>query len=430
LIPVYWIGIFVFAIYEAARIRGVWDRFSLIIIVLRIVAALAMIGLMGTNINPGGDGLRYRDAAEALAFQPTASLREIARLWGDYRYVPYIAISSFFEALGSTYFVGLFQTFVHLLGGFFLYGALLRCTPSKTLARVLFLAYALLPMLVYYSHVYLRDIYLSFATAWFIYGLTCERRSQVIVNVICSLSIVAAIRLQYLPIYALGVGVFLLMGGKSSKLLSTALVVLLAALFFDFAYYFSPDRFVPYLVASGAIDIDSSVSYDSINALDYFSVGAWLKTIVGIFGPYHMFYGPAYLLVEYRGDYVERLAEGTSAFFFATLVVATFIQLFVGRSWAGATSYRRMSARVRSSELQAGHSATPGATRRVVAVCMSMLIAMSIILTLVGYNRWRMPLIPIYFVLCAAFGTRTKDLKTAGACVLIAFAASLLIGSI
>jgi uncharacterized membrane protein len=428
LIPLYWVFIFAFATYQVARIRGVWSRFSAAVVILRFVAALAMIGIMGTNINPGGDGVRYQDAAEALAFQPTGSLAETARLWGDYRYVPYIAISSFFEALGSTYFVSLFQACVHLLGAFFLYGALLRCASQKSLARLLFLSYALLPMLVYYSHVYLRDIYLSFASAWFIYGLTRERRSHILTNVLLSLSVIAVIRFQYLPIYGIGIAIFLMFGGRGGKALPISIALLLGALLIDFAYYFSPERFVPYLIASGAIDIDSSVPYDSINALDYFSIGAWLKTVAGIFGPFHMFYGPEYLLIEYRGDYAERLSEGTSAFLFVSVVLAVLIRAYRAR-------FHHTTPPLPSHEVNRVQSAperllSSSANRRLVAVSMTIIVLMTVVLTLVGYNRWRMPLIPLYFVVCAALGTRSRDLRTAGIYVTIAFFASLLVGSL
>jgi hypothetical protein len=428
LIPFYWAATFAFALYQVARIRGVWSRFSAVVVVLRIVAAFAMIGIMGTNINPGGDGLRYQDAAEALAFQPSASLAETARLWGDYRYVPYIAISSFFEALGSTYFVSLFQACVHLMGAFFLYGALLRCTPQKTLARLLFLGYALLPMLVYYSHVYLRDIYLSFASAWFIYALTRERRTHVVVNLILSMSIIAMIRFQYLPIYGIGIAIFLMLGGKGGKVLPIAIAAILGGLLMEFAYYFSPERFVPYLVASGAIDIDSSVPYDSINAFDYLSIGAWLKTVVGIFGPYHLFYGPEYLLVEYRGDYAERLSEGLSAFVFVAMVFAIGIHFFRAR-------FRLAPRRILTYQLNLARSngedlLSASATRRLIAVSLTIIVLMSFVLTLVGYNRWRMPLIPLYFILCAALGAQVRDLRAASACVGLCFVASLLVGGI
>jgi hypothetical protein len=429
LIPVYWVAICSFAIYQVARIRGVWSRFSAIVVILRIVAALAMIGIMGTNINPGGDGLRYQDAAEALAFQPSASLAETARLWGDYRYVPYIAISSFFEALGSPYFVSLFQAFVHLLGAFFLYGALLRCTSQKVVARLLFIGYALLPILVYYSHVYLRDIYLSTASAWFVYGLTRERRAHIAINVISSLSIIAAIRFQYLPIYGIAIAAFVVLGGRSGKILPIAAALLLVALFVDFAYYFRPERFVPYLVASGAIDIDSSVPYDSINALDYFSLGAWLKTVVGIFGPYHMFYGPDFLLVEYRGDYTERLSEGLSTFIFLTLIFSALVRSVFGKPKININYLNDIHTPMKDARKGSLES---GATlnRPLLTACAAFMFVMSVILTFVGYNRWRMPMIPLYFIIAASFGISKRDLYVASQLVVALFFASLAFGSL
>src|SRR6185369_16535373 len=97
LLAIYWIVIFGAALAELLRVSEVKTHFCLTVAALRSMTALLVISTTSSNINPGGDGLQYQAAAQALAFSSATSLEEIQRLWGDYRYLPYIAINSFLE---------------------------------------------------------------------------------------------------------------------------------------------------------------------------------------------------------------------------------------------------------------------------------------------------------------------------------------------
>jgi hypothetical protein len=428
-----WSALLGLATYEAVRVIRSSDRlFFSLFIAARILVALGFIALMTSNINPGGDGLRYRDAAQSLAFHSTTRLADIAREWEEIRYVPYIAISSYFELLGSTYFVGICQAIVHLLGAVLLFDAVRRCTTNIRTAKLMAVIYGFLPILDYYSHVYLRDIYLSLASAWFMYGVTRPRRRDTLLHMAASLILMACIRFQYLPFFLVGAAVFFAVRGGRGRYLPILGVALVGWFLFEQqAYYFSPERLVPYLIEAGTIESDPSLQYSSVNAADYFTIGNWLKTLLGLFGPFHFFYGPEYLFVEYRGDYVERFTEGLSGLVFATLLLSSISALAEKMT----ARFRRQQAVLSADEYSSeSHRNLQLAARlkcsQVIATGLVIFFSLSVLLTFLGYNRWRMPLLPLYFVLAVALGVDARRFFKAAFLVGLAFIGSLFLASI
>ena len=357
---------------------------------IRMIVAILMFLFWG-YLNAGGDASRYEAIVSKINDGSINSFQDIIIIYNDdSRYIYYIALCAAIDSLFGSAGVILFQSGIHLLSGFFLHLILDNFGLTKRKSTLILFLYIFYPYLVFYSAVYLRDIYIALATCWFVYGLTNQKTIfGKFFNLTIPLLIVMCIRVQYLPFYFLFYIAYYFYDKRGISWYQWVFIIIGLILLSNWSNFLSMDKLIPYLISTGEIEDNPNVAYSEYNALDYVSISKLLTTVIGIFGPYHMFYGGKYVFVEYRGDYVERFFEGLSAVLNVILLVCigwyTISQRFIKKY--------KFLIRIHQDY-------------RWLQMRKSILVfffALVVLLSYVGYNRWKMPLVPLiflYFGLC------------------------------
>lgn len=356
------------------------------VFVVRMIIALLMYMFYG-YVNPGGDALKYIEVSQSISSGLVTSLSQIVEIYNDdSRYILYLAICAALDFLFGPLGVILFQTCIHILSGFFIHLSLRKLGVSVRKSNFILVIYTFYPFLIFYSSIYLRDIYLVLATAWFVYGLIIYKGYfGKFFNMLVPLLIIIGFRVQYLPFYLLFFIGYYFFDKKNGIGLYQWFFILLGVILVSYwSDFLNMNKLIPYLVGSGEIEDNPSLAYSNYNALDYISITKIIQTFFGIFGPYHMFRGGDFVFVEYRGDYVERFFEGLSALLNITMLLSILWylinQYFVGKNKFNVkNNFEDIRSQFRKSALL-------------------FFTALVILLSFVGYNRWKMPLIPILFL--------------------------------
>lgn len=413
-----YIAIFIVLLGFVEIFRSGKEHFSLYfnIFVARMIIALLMYMFYG-YINPGGDALKYIEVSQSISSGLVTSLSQIVEIYNDdSRYILYLAICAALDFLFGPLGVILFQTCIHILSGFFIHLSLRNLGVSDRKSKFILFVYIFYPFLVFYSSIYLRDIYLVLATAWFVYGLIISKGYLgKIFNIVVPLLIIVGVRVQYLPFYLLFfIGYYFFDKKNGIGLYQWFFILLGLVLASYWSEFLNMNKLIPYLVGSGEIDDSPDLAYSDYNALDYISITKIIQTLLGVFGPYHMFRGGDFIFVEYRGDYIERFFEGLSALLNISMLLSilwhSINQYFLRKNkFSVQNNFEDIRSQFRKS-------------------AFLFFIALIFLLSFVGYNRWKMPLVPILFLYFGVSSVKASNFVLILFCIILILTGGIWLG--